>query len=157
MKPMTKAQLNQLLVAERQKAREKQKQSAFMRRTLSIYHGQKKRMEQAYPDGGVCLPYSLEELRQAMRAALDRGQCEYCRQPLKVRTITPDHRIAIVGGGNWQLSNLAFVCQPCNWQKGRLSSGEFLALLTFCERRLSPASATDLKRRLSIGGRWSPK
>ena len=163
---MTKAQLNKVLIEERAKSRSKQQQSAFMRRSLSIYNGQKNRLKDLCNDPFIApdkrpqsstLPYSLDELRQKMQEALTLGRCVYCSGKLTLKKITPDHRISIAEKGSWNLDNLAMVDQSCNWAKGRLSETEFRHLLKFCGKYLSKESATDLKKRLSIGGRWSPK
>jgi 5-methylcytosine-specific restriction endonuclease McrA len=154
---MTKAQLNKVLIEERAKSRSKQQQSAFMRRSLSIYNGQKKRIADAYPDDVATLPYSLDELRQKMQEALTLGRCVYCSGKLTLKKITPDHRISIAEKGSWDLDNLAMVCQQCNWQKSTLSEHEFCLLLKFLNRYLSSESRTNVRRRLVIGGKWSPR
>lgn len=160
---LTKAELHKILVAERAKARTKAKQSLFMRRTLSIYNGQKIRYaewRQSLPAAArpaADLPYTLAELRAWAEYALRRGTCCHCYEKLTIKKLTPDHARAIADGGSWTLKNLVASCQSCNWQKGRLSAQEFRQLLRFCAKYLSKNSAIDLKRRLSIGGRWSPK
>jgi len=151
---MTKAELLAVRVEERAKMRVKQKQSAFMRRTLSIYNGQNKRIEAA---NAGALPYTLAEFRSAAQRALDTGCCFYCGTKLTVRNLTPDHKVALAACGSWNLDNLAWCCQSCNWEKGRLSATEFQELLLFLDEHLSPASSADVKRRLSIGGKWSWK
>lgn len=161
---LTKAQLNKILVDERAKSRSKAKQSLFMRRTLSIYNAQKKRYaewtglvpSEDRPDADS-LPYTLEQFRAWAEDALRAGVCAYCREKLTIKKLTPDHKKAIAAGGTWDLDNLIASCQSCNWQKGILSHREFCSLLTFLEGNMSDKSAADVKRRLSIGGRWSPK
>jgi 5-methylcytosine-specific restriction endonuclease McrA len=163
---MTKAQLNKVLIEERAKSRSKQRQSAFMRRSLSIYNGQKKRLKDLCNDPFIApdkrpqsstLPYSLDELRQKMQEALTLGKCDYCGGKLTLKKITPDHRISIAEKGSWDLDNLAMVCQQCNWQKSTLSEHEFCLLLKFLNRYLSSESRTNVRRRLVIGGKWSPR
>lgn len=161
---MTKAALGKVLTEERLKMRLKQRQSVFLRRTLSIYNGQKKRFfeyegrsDPSDPDEKHELPYTLEQFREKAQAALKEGRCCYCHETLTLKKMTADHVLAIVAGGGWELDNLCFPCQSCNWQKGRMDGTEFRRLLGFCKKYLSAASAADVKRRLSIGGKWSPK
>lgn len=175
---LTKAQLSKILVEERKKSRTKHQQSAFMRRTLSIYKGQENRLAEAWIESNkrlqaiadeagrpvtlACLlpsalPYTLSELRQGMSVALEGGKCCYCPCKLTLKRITADHKESLASGGSWNLANLAFCCQSCNWQKGRLSTLEFRRLLKFCDKYLSPESAADVKKRLSLGGKWTPK
>lgn len=155
---LTKAQVNKLLIAERAKSRTKQQNSAFMRRSLSIYNAQTKRMREHRPvsvNASNALPYTLAEFRVAMQKALDGAVCCYCGCKLTVKKVTPDHKHSIALGGSWDLDNICFSCQSCNWQKGILDAEEFRSLLQFC-KYLTPDSAADVKRRLSIGGKWSP-
>ena len=155
---MTKKAINDLLVEERAKARSKQRRSAFMSRSRSIYHGQETRLREASGDPKAGLPYTLEEFRSKMDVALTKiCVCCYCGCGLSVRKVTADHAQSLASGGEWGLDNLVFPCMNCNWQKGRMTALEFKRLLMFCARYLSPESAGDLKRRLSIGGKWSPR
>ena len=153
---MTKKDINDLLVAERAKSRLKHQQSAFMRRSLSIYNGQKKRFYEMH-DKHAIFPYLLIDLRERMQAALERGICDYCKGKLTVKNITPDHKESLSSGGGWSLSNLVMCDRSCNWQKGRLTEEEFRDLLKFLRMYLSPESQADVKKRLSLGGKWSPK
>jgi len=153
---LTKSQLNKILVAERAKSNAKHKQSAFMNKTRNIYSGQQLRLREATGDEQALLPYSLEELRTAVAQALEKPCC-YCPKKLTVKNITPDHATSLAEGGSWDLSNLAFCDQSCNWEKSILSAKEFRMLLKFLAKYLSPESATNVKRRLSIGGKWSPR
>ena len=149
---MTKAEISKLLTEERAKMRSKQRQSAFMRRTLSIYNGQRKRAAES----GASIPYTLEEFRGAATEALNHGNCCYCQCNLTLGKLTPDHKTSIAQGGGWGLDNIDWCCQSCNWQKGSMSAKEFRALLRFLGGiYISEASAADVKRRLSIGGKWS--
>jgi len=153
---MTKADIAKLLAAERKKSRTKQKQSAFMNKTRNIYSGQTIRLREASGDEAAVLPYTLEQLRTVVAQGLERPCC-YCHGKLTIKRLTPDHKASIASGGSWDLANLAMCCQSCQWQKGRLSDVEFRRLLRFCAKYLTPDSATDLKRRLSVGGKWSPR
>jgi 5-methylcytosine-specific restriction endonuclease McrA len=160
---MTKKDINKLLIEERAKMRTKQKQSAFMRRTLNIYNGQTTRLRELSPiaivDGNVrsrSLPYTLDELRQVMEHEL-KGVCCYCKYKLTVKTITPDHAVAVSAQGGWGLDNINFCCQKCNWRKGILTADEFKWLVRILRKGLSAASLEDVWRRLVIGGKWSPR
>jgi len=135
-----------------------------MRRSLSIYNGQKARLRDLWVDAGetactlpATIPYSLDDMRQEMRKALTGGKCCYCGLKLTLKRITADHKDSLASGGSWDLTNLCWCDQSCNWQKGRMSALEFRLLLKFCSKYLSPESAADVKKRLSLGGKWSPK
>ena len=153
---MTKAAINKLLVEERAKMRTKQKQSAFMRRTLNIYNGQMTRMREFFHLKLAELPYSIEEFRDAAGIALQEPCC-YCGCKLTVKTITPDHATAVSAQGGWGLDNIKFCCQKCNWRKGILTAEEFTWLVRILRKGLSAASLEDVWRRLVIGGKWSPR
>jgi 5-methylcytosine-specific restriction endonuclease McrA len=106
---LTKAELNKILVAERLKSRTKSRQSAFMNRTRGIYSGQTNRLRESLHDEKALLPYTLDELRQAIATAL-KGLCCYCGCKLTVKNVTPDHAISLVNGGSWNLDNLVYGC-----------------------------------------------
>ena len=145
--------------------RVKQRNSAFLRRTLSIYSGQKKRHEEwkkltmssNHPLQKQPLPYTLDEFRETAALALSGGTCCYCTCKLTLGKLTPDHKKAIAQGGGWGMDNIVWCCQSCNWQKGKASGYEFKRLLMFMDKYLSLETAADVKRRLSIGGKWSPR
>lgn len=152
---MTKAELKKLLVQERASMRSKHKQSAFMRKTLSIYNGQRNRMREE--TGDAKMPFTLEQLRADMEKVIGT-MCCYCGETkLSVKNVTADHVVSIAAEGSWEIENLVYPCSSCQWQKGRLSGAEFRSLMKFGRKYLSVASFTDLKRRLTIGGKWSFK
>jgi 5-methylcytosine-specific restriction endonuclease McrA len=153
---MTKKDINKLLIEERAKMRTKQKQSAFMRRTLNIYNGQTTRMREFFHLKLAELPYSIEEFRDAVGIALQEPCC-YCECKLTVKTITPDHATAVSTSGGWGLDNIKFCCQKCNWRKGILTADEFTWLVRILRKGLSAASLEDVWRRLVIGGKWAPR
>lgn len=54
-------------------------------------------------------------------------RCAYCRVCLTYKTLTQDHRIALINGGtNWP-SNLVPACLLCNSKKGRADAKIFMA------------------------------
>jgi hypothetical protein len=145
---ITKTELKKALVAERKSMREKQKQSLFMRRTLSIYNGMKKRAAEL----GKVFDLTLDELRNGMKPWIG-SECIYCDARLTINNITVDHSTPISRGGTFGLENLDFPCKPCNWQKGIMCAGEFI----YFRSALGPFAdevQTDIKRRLTIGGKW---
>jgi 5-methylcytosine-specific restriction endonuclease McrA len=146
---VNKTQVKKLLVAERKSMREKQKKSAFMRKTNSIYRGMKKRASEAKQT----LNYSLDELRGAIEKQLGLV-CGYCECTIvTVANMAVDHVIPIARGGSHSKTNLWLCCRPCNWQKGQLTKEEFLRLIKVVRGMQSDAAA-DIKRRLTIGGKW---
>lgn len=152
---MTKTTERRIRVEERALARNKARESAFMRKSYNIYRGQQMRLREVTGDAKATLPYTLELLRECMRDALNHP-CFYCGGKLTIKTITADHGISIADGGSWTMMNLFFPCQPCNWRKGRWSAEEFQQMKAAAERILSPESLTDFWRRLTIGGKWHP-
>lgn len=150
---LSQTEVKKLLVSERKSMREKQKQSLFMRRTLSIYNGMKKRAAELER----VVPFGLEEFRMWCLNRLAIGVCRYCYGKLTAKTIVPDHCTPISRDGGFEIGNLAPACASCNFQKGILTSGEFINLLNALRHQMSPEAAADVKRRLTIGGRWSWK
>jgi 5-methylcytosine-specific restriction endonuclease McrA len=149
---ITKTAMKKALTEERKSMREKQKRSVFMQRTLSIYNANKKRAErEKFP-----LPdYTLEEFRVWAEAQLTAG-CYYCPEKLTAKSFTVDHWCPLVRGGVNCLRNQFLTCKPCNFQKGKLTGCEFTDLL-YLLREFEPVAASDVKRRLTIGGKFLPK
>lgn len=157
---MTKKAINDLLVAERKSMRDRQKHSDFMKRTLSIFNGQKSRcVELNEADkGSRIVEYTLEEFRELVRQALERGTCEYCGAKITVKKFTADHRLPVKIGGPFTKENTAIVCCPCNWQKGgEMTDHEFQLFNKLITQNFVPAIVTDLRQRLSTGGKWVGK
>jgi hypothetical protein len=147
---LTKKELNKMMVAERAAMRQKHKQSEFMKRTLSIYNGQKSRAEEK----GVELPFTLDDFRAWLKFPFENRNCR-CGQKLTVKNMAIDHKVPIARGGGWGLDNQQVLCKPCNFRKGQLLPDEFNALNTWVVTNLSPDSREDLWRRLTLGGKWS--
>jgi 5-methylcytosine-specific restriction endonuclease McrA len=149
---MTKKELNAMLVAERRAAKEKHRASALKAKTRNIFKGQQKRAEEM---GRLAeIDFTLAHLRD-WTDDIAGVECGYCRTDLTVKTFTVDHCIPVGRGGSFGVRNLLLCCTPCNFQKGSLNSEEFWALLTLLGD-MSPEAATDIKRRLTIGGKFSP-
>ena len=145
----SKTQLDKALVAERKAMRERHKQSAFMRKTLNIYNGMEKRA------GGIRqLDFTVSDLRALCAEAIEEGVCRYCCRPLRLSNLAVDHKQPLSRGGTHLFLNLQPCCQSCNWQKGALTSDEFMQLIATVER-MDGAATADIKRRLTIGGKWS--
>jgi hypothetical protein len=149
MTQITKTALNKMLVEERKKMREKQKGSEFMKRTLSIYNGQKSRAEEKK----VELSFTLEQFRDWLRPFVDT-KCR-CGTKMTIKGLAVDHKIPIARGGNWGLDNLQVLCKSSNFRKGQLLPDEFEALEDFVNTKLTAESREDLWRRLTLGGKWS--
>lgn len=122
-----------------------------MSKTLNIYNGQKSRAEKL----GKEVHYTLEEFRNVVREEMNEA-CPYCNKSFTLTNLTSDHRHPVSRGGEFTLPNTITCCQPCNFQKGNLNSIEFLQLQTFLNK-LNPDSAEDIKRRLTLGGKWAGK
>lgn len=149
---LSKTEVKKLLISERKSMREKQKQSLFMRRTLSIYNGMKKRAA----ENGAMLDFDIEWLRGFVHRRVG-SPCAYCPAILSVATLCLDHPDPIARGGSFRYGNLFVCCKPCNFQKGILNAGEFRNLLKILDTQMDSEAAADVKRRLTIGGRWSWK
>jgi 5-methylcytosine-specific restriction endonuclease McrA len=146
---VNKTQVKKLLVAERKSMREKQKQSAFLRKTNNIYRAMKKRAA----DAKQTLDFTLEELRKWTGGILG-AKCFYCSSVvLTVGNFTWDHDEPIARDGSFSGRNLRMCCKSCNFQKGILTHVEFADLLQTLKRFDAVAQA-DIKRRLTIGGKW---
>jgi 5-methylcytosine-specific restriction endonuclease McrA len=147
-KRMTKSAESRIRVEERKAMRVKQKQSDFMRRTLSFHSAERLR---AIRDGRPQPYYTLEQLRDWWN---HWTACFYCGCKLTIKNAVPDHAVPLARGGNNDLANLRLCCKPCNWQKGQLGESEFKRLLNLLGM-FEAEAATDIKRRLSIGGKFS--
>lgn len=149
---MTKKAINDLLVAERKKSLEKQKNSKFMNRTRSIYNGQVARAKEE----GKGVPYNLEEFRILVKKWVG-ANCPYCEKKLTINNLTADHGIPISRQGSYGLDNNIICCQNCNFQKGVLTDTEFRDFLEWTEQYLAPSAADNMKKRLTTGGKWLAK
>jgi 5-methylcytosine-specific restriction endonuclease McrA len=154
---LSKTEVNKLLIEERKKLREKQKHSDFMKRTLSIYNGQKKRASEF----GIVLPFTLDELRSYItppelneKIPFENRTCR-CGVKLTIKNVAIDHKTPISRGGGWDLINLQLLCKSCNFRKGSLTSEEYKRLLHFAFEQLEDKGREDLFRRLTLGGKWS--
>lgn len=152
-KKYTKTELKKLLVDERRKSRAKQQQSAFMNRSRGIFTGQVNRYMEIRGKSAKSFPYSLDQFRALCRAALVEP-CFYCRKKLTPKTMCGDHRVSIMRGGLFSLSNVRLIHQHCNWRKGLMNEDEFTGLQKFVDTHLAPVAAADLWKRLGIGGKW---
>jgi 5-methylcytosine-specific restriction endonuclease McrA len=154
---MNKSQVNKLLVEERKKMRLKQKHSDFMKRTLSIYNGQKSRAAEV----GQNIPFTLDEFRNYIappeldeKVPFESRTCR-CGIKLTIKNVAIDHKTPIARGGSWELWNLQCICRPCNFRKGGLTDEEYSKLLRFAFEEIAPEAKEDLFRRLTLGGKWS--
>lgn len=144
-----KAELEKLLVEERKKMRDKQKQSDFMSKSRNTYNGQKAR---ALEDFKVELPYSLDEFREWLRPFVDTT-CS-CGKKITIKQMAVDHHYPVSRGGSWALDNLSVLCRSCNFRKGKLLPDEYSKLVEFANTYLSPESRADLWQRLATGGKF---
>lgn len=151
-KPMLKGTVDKLLVEERKKMREAQKESKFKQRTLTIYRHQVDRAK----DVGLTVDYTLDEFREFVREKLEAGKCYYCEGKITLSNLAADHKHPVSKGGQFTLANLAICDKKCNFQKGILTENEFVSLNAFLATQVSAESATDIRARLTTGGKWMP-
>lgn len=145
---MNKTEINKLLVEERKKMRVKQSQSLFMKRSLSIYKGQKIRAEEK----GLELPFTIEQFRGWLEPFVGTA-CE-CGDKITIARLSVDHSTPIARGGSFDISNLSAICNRCNFRKGALTATEFEAFKKFVNT-LPAEAREDVWRRLVLGGKWS--
>lgn len=151
---LTKKEINDLLVSERKKSRTRQQQSAFMKRTLQIYNGDKGRIREETGDPKAELPYTLAELRELVQDALGK-QCPYnSKIKLSVANLAVDHDIPLARGGSWDISNLMVISQQSNYRKGQLTGAEWMKFSKGLDKNFPPEAIEDVYRRLSLGGKW---
>ena len=146
----TKATIKALLVEERKKSNIAHRETRFKQRTLAIYSGQVRRAIEL----NMVVSYTLDEFRELVRRQLTEG-CPYCRCKLTVNNFTDDHPWAISRGGPFTLENTVACCHPCNQQKGALNKAEFEWLTETLNANLPPEAVTDVRRRLTLGGKWA--
>jgi 5-methylcytosine-specific restriction endonuclease McrA len=137
-------------------------QCLFMRRSTTLYSGMRSRLqERRYKSGPregkvrvakQFLPFTPENFRDWLRVVLeDEPFCSYCKEPINILTISPDHRTPLSRGGSLELANICGACVTCNTRKGRLKPGEFM-FLRECVATLPEAARGDIWRRLTAGG-----
>ena len=59
--------------------------------------------------------------------------CFYCKTPLILDRVSPDHKQPVSRGGTNNRDNIRLVCRGCNTKKGALTESEFLKLLEILE------------------------
>jgi 5-methylcytosine-specific restriction endonuclease McrA len=144
---ITKTQLKQELVAERKRMRDKQKHSRLLSKTSNIYRAMKRRADEV----DLNVPFTLEDLRVFVTS---RTRCFYCFEAVTVNSFAVDHLKPIARGGLFDLENCAVVCKSCNWQKGgEMDAIEFTQLRGAISHFRTEVQA-DIRRRLTIGGKW---
>lgn len=151
-KLLTKKQLDEIRKEERGKTTARHKQSAFMKRTGSIYGSQQKRY--AEKTGQAKLPYTLDQLRHLVQAALGT-ECPYTGLKISLANLAVDHSVPVARGGGWTLDNLRVATKTGNWRKGALTDAEWIRFNRGLRRHFDPAAVEDIYRRLSLGGKWS--
>jgi 5-methylcytosine-specific restriction endonuclease McrA len=147
-----KSDIDKMLVDERKKMREAQKESKFKQRTLSIYKNQVARANEL----GLLVDYTIDEFRDFVRERFEAGKCYYCEHKITLSNFAADHKLPVSKGGAFTLANLAICDKPCNFQKGKLTEDEFVSLNVFLATQVSAESATDIRARLTTGGKWMP-
>jgi len=152
---LTKKEINDLLVKERAKSRTRQQQSAFMKRTLQMYNGDKGRIREKTGDPKAELPYTLEELRALVQACLGKP-CKYnSKIKLSVANIAADHNVPLARGGTFDILNLDIISQQSNYRKGAWTGDEWQKFVKGLEKNFPPEAVEDMYRRLVLGGKWT--
>jgi 5-methylcytosine-specific restriction endonuclease McrA len=131
-----------------QSKRAAKQQALFMRRSYSAYRDIRKR-------AGLLedLPYTLAELREEVRKALEQGECPYLAPfgvLLTVKNFSLDHRTPLSRGGEEELFNLIVCSRSANLAKGVLTEQEFRKMLKVLETMPEEASR-DVIGRLKAG------
>lgn len=137
-------------------------QCLFVRRSTTLYSGMRSRMQERRWKSGPregkvrvakqFLPFTPEQFRGWLTCVLeDEPFCSYCKEPINILTISPDHRTPVSRGGSLELANLCGACVTCNTRKGRLKPGEFM-FLRECIATLPETARSDIWRRLMAGG-----
>jgi hypothetical protein len=118
-------------------------QELFKKRSASIVHSLNARMRKR----GVSGRLSLDVGRAALAEGVGKP-CRYCRERIKIATMSGDHPIPISRGGDPFL--IVCICKSCNEIKGEIPDDEFLRFIAFINT-FSPESRADLLRRLHMG------
>jgi 5-methylcytosine-specific restriction endonuclease McrA len=91
------------------------------------------------------------------RVGLNAVQCRYCRAPIDIVSLTPDHIIPRSLGGEFTLENMdPLCCHDCNQRKNNMTQVGFVNLLDFARRVLSPHDASVLLKNLKAAHQGSP-
>ncbi len=78
---------------------------------------------------GICLTYSLEDLRALVEHRLVQGVCPHCQGPVTPTNFAIGHKVPSTRGGKFTLRNLEVCCRECAACKGVLDAHEFRELL----------------------------
>jgi len=99
----------------------------------------------------VEIPFTLEQFRGWLTVVLeDTPWCVYCREPIDILTISPDHDMPVSRGGSLELANLRNCCDSCNRTKGGLTASEFRFLMK-CIATMPESARKDILKRLRGG------
>lgn len=133
----------------------------FDRRSRTMYDGLRGRLAAKKWKSGaragtirkekIDIPYTLDQFRGWLRVVLeDSPHCEYCRIPIDILTISPDHEIPVSRGGSLELANLRGTDVKCNTRKGKLTGKEFM-FLRKCVDTMPEAARSDIWKRMGGG------
>lgn len=89
-----------------------------------------------------------------------RGFCAYCNIEIDLHEMTIDHLVPKSGGGTEELENLIPACPECNYEKGSLTAGEYLALLGMSEDQVTQwheSVVEAMEFRNNAGFVWTPR
>ena len=78
--------------------------------------------------------------------------CRYCKDKIKEKTFSLDHDLPSSRGGEFTLSNISVICDPCNSRKGSLTAMEFGKLMGLLNK-FPPEAKKDVLRRLRAGSK----
>jgi 5-methylcytosine-specific restriction endonuclease McrA len=118
---------------------EKRRHQIFMRRSYQAYKDLERRYNEQIFSGPskkrkkLPLPFTLEQLRDRIKVALNEGiWCPYLGQleKLTVRNFSVDHVVPIARGGSvFSFDNLIVCSRSANLAKGEMTGKEFQELI----------------------------
>lgn len=132
----------------------------FMRKSYQLYRDMERRFQQKENKRGRVtrvgreIPFELDAFRNWLTNTLGGQEdgftrCPWCKTPIDVGNLVPDHATPASRGGSLELDNLMAVCDRCNLRKGSLTVDEYRALLNGLDT-FPEAARTDILQRLEI-------
>ena len=121
-------------------------QKLFKKRAGQLIHALNARMKKKGFSG--CMPL---DVGRAILAQCVGKPCKYCGEIVKVRTMSPDHPLALSRGGDpWTIEG---ICIDCQHMKGEMSAEEFARFYAHV-RTYTPETQNYIKGMMKAGAAY---
>ena len=144
-----KKRLKYLLRWRKRTYRELRKRARLQRKSVQTLQGQIQRGIVSLNKRASGLTWTFEMGSDLVLAALFRP-CPYCRETVRLRKWSFDHKKPVQRGGTNQKRNVQIICSRCNRTKSVVAHRPFRKILRYMRRY--PAAYKELLSRLAFGG-----